>query len=489
MLTDELRGALQAAADHQPFEPDVTGLPVRVRQLRRRRTTTWIAVGATSAGVITAAGILATTGSSARVSPSPLDKGRDAIIQEVDNWGPARGSLANDNAFLDRVKKAWENPPFGYYMDPRQSGASVLTKADGSTVITPADHSRHLTGEMKVLYAGQTPDGPAAVVAQPSTEKRVGMEIGYLLPTSNNDLELVADFNPVSYAQPEFDDPGFNANLIDFKTSLGGDHLIILPANPADRITLSLGHTLDSTGHVQRNWSAVPTDDGVAMVTATGRLGFWDTLIRVTHDNHVISEAQVSDVLRLSRDENADQAAPLPPNAIDWPLTDQEIGGSGAGGGYRTNLNDPWITQYATTDEPYGGNWLVTGSPTTDPDHRMIVVEQLWFYGDAAHTVVMRMLDKNAVLLSDTVSNPTDRPLVFLRLPKPLGWLVVGGKDTIITGWRVMGATHWSSIDTSTEATTDGKPDHTNRATFIHSNATHIQVRLDVNGKTQIATK
>lgn len=488
MLTDELRGALRSATDQQPFEPDLTRLPHRLRQVRRRRAATWIAVSAISIGVVAAAGIVTTTSSGDRVSPSPLDEGRAAIIQEVDKWGPTRGDLANDTAFLDRVKQAWQNPPFGYYMDPRQSGASVLTKADGSTVITPADRSRHLTGEMKVLYAGQTPDGPAAVVAQPSTQKRFGMEIGYLLPTSNGDLELVADFNAEDYAQPEFDDPGFNASVIDFKTGATGNHLIILPADPTDSVSISLGHTLDSTGHVERSWSAVPIEGGVATVTATGPLGFWDTLIRVTHDHNLVSEAQVSDVVRLGRDGNSDRTAARPENAVDWPLSDQEIGGSGPGGGYRTNFNDPWITQYADLDEPYADEWMVTGSPAADPDHRMIVVSQMWLYGDPAHTVVLRMLDQHAELISDEINSPTDRPLVFTRLPDSLGWLVVGGPDTTITGWRT-GTVKWSKIDTFTAATTDGKPDTTNKATFIRSTAAHIQVRLDVNGKTQVATR
>lgn len=488
MLTDELRGAMQAATDQQPFEPDVSHVPLRVRQLRRRRTATWITVGATGIGAVAAVGVLATTGPGARVSPSPLDKGRDAIIQEVDNWGPTRGDLAGDAAFLDRVRQAWQNPPLGYYMDPRQGGESILTKADGTKIVTPADHSRHLTGEMKVLYAGQTPDGPAAVVAQPSTQQRFGMEIGYLLPTTNSDLELVADFNAENYAQPEFDDPGFNADVIDFKTSFAGNRLIILPADPTDSISVSLGHTLDSSGHVQRSWSNVPTNDGVAMVTATGPLGFWDTLIRVSHKGSIITETQVTDVLRLGRDSDSDRLPPAPANAVDWPLSDQEIGGSGAGGGYRTNLNDPWITQYANADEPYVDQWMVTGSPATDPDHAMIVVSQMWFYGDKAHTVVLRMLDKSAELLSDSVTDPTDRPLVFLRLPNSLGWLVVGGPDTTITGWRT-GATKWSKIDTTTGATIDGKPVHTSKSSFINSPADHIQVRLDVNGKTQIVSK
>ena len=486
MLTEELRGALQAAADQQPFEPDVSRLPIRVRQLRRRRTTTWIAVGATSAAVITAAGILATTGSSARVSPSPLERTDAALVQEVANWGPTRGSLANDSAFLERVKQEWLNPRGMYYGDPARGGESVLVSPDGSRVVTQPDRSRHLVGGVKVLFAGQTPDGPAAVVAQQSTRKDAGIYLGFMVPTSDHDFRLVAAYTPGMYAQREFDDQGLDTNLINFKTSNAGNHLVVLPANPGDAVSVSLDHTLDSAGHVHRTWSLVPTPNGVGMVTASSPVGFWDTLIRVSHDGAVIDEAQTRDVLGIIEDDGVDAAAPQPTNVIKWPLSDQGIGGAKGGGGLVGDLYRPWITRYANEDEPFTGTGWVTDSPA---DGHAIVVQQIWFYGDPAHTIVLRVVDKDVQLLMDTVTDPTERPLVFLRIPGGQDWLVVAGTDTAITGWREAGTTKWSDIDTTMGMTIDGKPTHTRKSAFIPSTADHIQVRLDVNGKTRIATK
>jgi hypothetical protein len=483
VLTDELRGALRAATDQQPFEPDVSRVPARVRQLRRRRTVVWVGVGAACIGVVTTAGIVATTGSSNRVSPSPLDRGSAALVREVADWGPTRGSFANDAAFLEQAKQEWLHPTDRYYGDPGQGGESVLTKADGTQVITPPDRSRHLTGDVTVLFAGQTPDGPAAVVAQPTTVKDVDLYLGFLLPTTNHDLHLVAADTPKMYAQHEFGDQGLDTNMINFKTSGAGDHLVVLPADPADAVSVSLGHTLDTTGHVQRNWSAVPVSGGVAMLTASGPLGSWDTLIRVSDNGVVVDESQVWDVLTES--EN-DGLPPQPQNAVDWPLSDQAIGGSVPGGGSVSSLNDPWIRQYANLDEPYGGRSWVTGSAQ---DRHLIIVEQLWFYGDPAHTVVLRVVDKDVQLLSDTVTDPTARPLVSLRLPDALGWLVVAGPDTTITGYRPAGTTNWSDADTVTAETDGGKPVTTNKSAFIRSTADHIQVRLSVNGKTRITNE
>jgi hypothetical protein len=486
VLTDELRGALRAATEQQPFEPDVSRVPARVRQLRRRRRVVWVSVSAAGIGVVATAGVLATTGSSARVSPSRLDKGGAALIREVDNWGPTRGSFASDKAFLAHVKQEWLIPTGSYYGDPAQNGESVLINQDGTRVVTRPDRSRHLTGDVKVLFAGQTPDGPAAVVAQRTTLKDADMYLGVMLPTSDHDLHLVAAYTPKMYAQHEVGDPGFDTNVIDFKTTAAGDHLVVLPANPADTVSISLDHTVDSTGHVHRDWSAVPTSGGVAAVTASGRYGFWDTLIGVSDHGAVADESQVWDVLAGSEDGSTDSLPPQPDNVVEWPLSDQGIGGSVPGGGYSSSLNDQWIARYANTDEPYAGRWWVTGSPL---DRHMIVVEQLWFYGDPAHTVVLRVVDKDVQLLSDTVTDPSARPLVFLRLPGASGWLVVAGPDTTITGWREVGTSTWSGVDTFTAETYGGKPVATKKSTFIRSTADHIQVQLDVNGRTQIASK
>jgi hypothetical protein len=486
VLTEELRGALRAATDQQPFEPNVSRVPVRVRQLRRRRTVTWVAVGVATIGVVTGAGVLATTGSADRVSPSPLDKASAALVSEVDNWGPTRGSFANDAAFLARVDQEWLHPTGRYYGDPRMSGVGVLTSPDGTTVVQRSDPSRHLTGDVHVLYAGQTPDGPAAVVAQASTLKDVGMYLGIMTPTNAHDLRLAAAYTPKMYAQREFNDQGLDTNQINFKTSNAGEHLVVLPANPSDSVSISLSHTLDATGHVQRTWSSVQTTDGVGVVTATGPLGFWDALIRVSDNGDVIDESQAWDVLWLNENDGVDAQPPPPANAINWPLSDQGIGGAEPGGGLVGGLYDPWITRYAAADEPYGGNQWVTDSPQ---DGHEIVVGQLWLYGDPAHTFVLRVVDRDVQLLVDKVTDPNERPLVFLRLPGGQDWLVAAGPDTAITGWREAGTSKWSDIDTTMGMTIDGHATHTRMSTFIATTADHIQVRMDVNGKTQIASK
>jgi len=482
VLTDDLRGVLSAAAAEQPFEPDLSAVPGRVRQLRRRRVA-GVGASLTATIAIVVAAVVVIGGGDDRVNPSPADKGSGAIIREVENWGPTRGSLADDSNFLDRVRQEWLDPSGDYYGDPQRNGGAVITHADGTVTQIPADRSRHLTGPVHVLYAGQTLDGPAAVVAQRTTIDDVGMFLGIMLPTSDHDLRLMAAYTVKMYAQREFGDRGFDTDMVNFTTDRAGKHLVILPADPADELSVSMSHTVDTTGHIHRDWAPEPAPGGVATLTATEPVGFWDTLIRIGHDNEVIDEGPVWQVLRTTDVVPHAAGPPEPENFVDWPLTDQGIAGAVPGGGYPGTLNDVWLTQYAGLDEPYGGGWWVASSPR---DRHPIVVEQLWFYGDPGHTVVLRVVGDDVELLSDTVTNPDDRPLVFLSLPEDLGWLVVAGPDADITGYREAGTHTWSDIDTSTTSTVDDKTVHTRKSAFIPSTARHLQVRLDIAGETRV---
>jgi hypothetical protein len=482
VLTDDLRGALRAAADEQPFQPDLSGVQGRVRRLRRRRLV-GVSAGITTATVVAVATAVLIGGGADRVSPSPADKASAAIIHEVENWGPTRGNFADDSEFLDRVRHEWSQPSGDYYGDPRRNGGGAMHYADGTVTRIPADRSRHLTGSVRILYAGQTLDGPAAVVAQRTTTADVGMFLGIMLPTSDHDLRLMAAYTVRMYAQREFGDRGFDTDMVSFTTDIAGNHLVVLPADPADDLSVSMTHSVDTTGRILREWTPLPTQGGVATLTATKPVAFWDTLIRVSHDNEVIDEGPVWHVLSTTDVVPPAAGPPEPENLVDWPLTDQGIAGAVPGGGYPGNLDDVWLTKYAGLDAPYGSRWLVSDSPG---DRHPILVEQLWFYGDPAHTVVLRVVGHDVQLLSDTVTDPRDRPLVFLSLPDELGWLVVAGPDADITGYREAGTQAWSDIDTSTPSTDGGKTITTRKSAFIPSTARHLQVRLEIEGKTRV---
>jgi hypothetical protein len=314
----------------------------------------------------------------------------------------------------------------------------------------------------------------------------VGVYLGFVMAIDGK-LRLVAQYTPTWHAfeSGQGDDQPLDANLINFATGPGGSDLFILPANRDDSVAISYRHKLNAAGRVERTWDQLPVHDGLAR--ATNDAGFPDALIRIQHDGVTIDESPVWDVRASTKYATTPTAGlPLPNNAVNLPPSFQEIGGSVPGGGYPPGYNDAWVERYASPSEPYGEASWASGSPQQST---VIVVEQLWFWGDAAHTVVLRIAEnRNVEVLSDTVTEPTARPLVFLRLPEDAAWLVLGGPGTTITGYRERGKTEWTDVDTGTASTMNGEPVRTRRASFIHSSAPHIEVRLDVNGTTQIAS-
>jgi hypothetical protein len=481
VLTDAVQQALRDAADEQPFHPDLAGVPRRTRQLRRRRRAAISISAMTAIAIIAVAATFAATGGIDRIGSSPAGSS-DAIIDMVDHWGPTRGSYADDPAFIERVKQEWLHPGGSYYGDPSRGGVEIQTNADGTKGVSPPNRLRQLTGDVQVLYADQTPDGPAAVVAQRSTRPEVGTYIAFLLPTDDKNFKLVAAYTAGLHAQREFGETGFDTDLITFVTTASDKHAVVLPADPGAAVSVSESHSTDATGHVSRTWAPVQTQDGVATLTAPQDLGFADTLIRVVRGGQTIDEAAITDVLL------SPTVKPwMPANAVpDWTDYNGEIAGLHSGAGYPPGFYQSWLTRYGASDEPWSGGWGFEGQL---PDRTGIFVEELWLFGDPAHTVVFRTHGKQTDIVSDTVTDPTQRPLVLMQLPDQQGWLFIGGPHTTIQGYRESDGQSWSDIDTTTSGTTDGVKDTTRGAAVIPFSADHIQVKLDVNGRKKIVDR
>lgn len=483
MLIDELQDAMRRAAEAQPFVPSMEGIPRRSRQIRQRKLIA--AVLSVSTLVAISGGLAAVIGTGGPGAPDRLTQGNDrpdiaAVLAEVNGWGPTRGDLATSRTFLSRVRAQWAHPSGDYYGNPANIGATVET-IDGNTVRTPPDRSRHLTGVLHILYAGDTPDGPAAVVAQRSSDANDGVYLGFMLPIGGR-LRLVASYTPSQF--PAGGSRTLDPHVITFKTSGAGDHLVVLPAQRQAQISISLRHTLNSAGHVTRAWRRLAVRRGVATASAGGALGFWDSLVQVRNGGQLVDETPVTDV--LAGTDYSDRPAPTPDNLVTLPLQDQEIGGSTSGVGLPPDLNDAWLARFGKVDQPYlsAPSWI--SGTTRDGDG--IVVEQVWLPGDPAHTVVLQVVGRSVDVLSDTISDPSLRPLVFLRLPDHQQWLVVGGEHATITGYRPVGAPTWSDVDTFTPSTRDGRPITTRANAFIQSSAARIQIRLRVDGEAQIVS-
>lgn len=495
MLTDELSEAMRDAVQRTPAAIEVGPVLNRARRLRRHRRVR-LSGGTAVLAVVAILGIWVIHPGTAPTRPSvatppptgsagatyqvgalsryPVSR-TDAVVPAFRNqtvpaappsgaavlaafaqWGATRGSLAHDSRFLTQVRRQWTHPtgPYSIEMqDPK------------------------MVGPIRVLYAGQTVDGPAAVVAQRSTDLLVHLYVGVMTTAGGRGLGLWGP-NSVEDNGGDTGSPNsgrFDLHQVSFTTAAGHD-LIVLPTNPADTVTVSFDHSVDAAGQAVRSWRAVSVVGGVATVALPAPSKSWDTLVRTVTPTDLSYESPVW--------INAGHS-PVPSNAFGlWTQVGAVVGKYAVG--IRDNTYTPWVRLYGAADEPYGvSEWSIEG---TLPDHTGLLMRQIWLDGDPAHTVVLQIRKQKSSVLADVVTKPTARPLFAQHLPSIGGWLIAAGPNSTITGYRDVGARRWL---TPPPAISDwsgpngNTPQHTRAAAYLSANQTRLQLRLVINGKTK----
>jgi len=241
-VEDQLRIALRHAADDlgDPVVPHrvlAGGLRSAARRRRRRR------LGFVTAGVAVAAVVVAVPVGLGSLRTDPPGVAAPTAPQTDVLVGPTRGSLADDQVFLDGlVRQGWGDVP---------ADAPV---APGST--------------RRVVFAGEVGDGRWALVVgenpAPSTlpaEQQTDLEamsavsgVWFVGPADAGPEQMV----PVTY--PRGLDPGQVQTLGD---PLTGD--VVVLAAPGDDIALSDRPDVRADGTVTRQWRPVGGADGVAV--------------------------------------------------------------------------------------------------------------------------------------------------------------------------------------------------------------------------------
>lgn len=140
MDTVDVTRAMRAATDDLAVRPGFESrvLAGAIRRRRRRRV---VVAGAALAVVLGAGASVVLTSPDGREGPAV------AAPPVQNQWlldGPTRGDLANDRAFLQRAEKAWAE---GIKTSPNGTAGAV-------------------TGDAHVYWAGNTPGGKVALVAQ-----------------------------------------------------------------------------------------------------------------------------------------------------------------------------------------------------------------------------------------------------------------------------------------------------------------------------------
>jgi hypothetical protein len=484
MLTDELTEVMHRAAAAQPpgADIDITRVLARCRTLRRRRR-----LGAGATAVVVVAGVVVGTitvrpgpGSGALTTRPPSHSvtshhtaigvanpslpttpnsvtGAQAVAAFA-QWGPTRGSLATDSTFLAQVRQEWAHP----------TGSRLLSE------------TRKFAGPVRVLYAGDTAGGRAAVVAQRSQDPRVGIFVGVMTAVAGHGLSLAGPNEPSFAGQVASTNVGrFDIHQVSFSAG-SGRQVVILPTQPSDTVSVSAGYHIDSAGQAQRTWTPVPVTDGVALAAVPTAQSSWNTLVRIMHVGQVADEARVW--------INA-TAAPVSGNVLGYWADINAVVGTESTGISSTTF-DSWLHRYAPADQPFGVSmWRIGGQL---PDRAGVLVQQLWLYGGPAHTVVLLQRHGSSAVLYDRVTDPTARPLLAARLPAMGGWLVAAGPNSTVTGYRAVGSATWivpkQAIKDYTGSTGSTKV-FSRAAALLPTLDTNIEIRLIVHGVQRTVTE
>jgi hypothetical protein len=382
-----------------------------------------------------------------------------AVLAAFAQWGPTRGSLSHDSRFLTQVRQQWSDPSGPHSIEMQNAG---------------------MAGPIRVLYAGQTKDGPAAVVAQRTTNERLGLYVGVMTTGSGHGLGLWGPNDILADAGSDglINTGRFDLHQVSFTTAVGHD-IVVLPTRPDDTVAVSFDHNLNPAGQSVRTWQALPTSGGVATAALPDPSDSWDTLVRTVTPAHLPDESPLW--INYGR-------SPVPSNALGlWTQVGAVVGDSAVG--TRENTYTPWVRRYGAADEPYGvGEWVIEGAL---PDHTGLLMRQVWLNGDPAHTVVLQVRKRTSSVLADVVTRPSARPLFAQDLPSVGGWLIAAGPQSTITGYRTIGTTTWLTPPRAISYWTGIRgdtPRYTKAAAFISTGQTQLQLQLVVNGKTKDVT-
>jgi hypothetical protein len=415
-LEQELRAAMRSATDDLVAAPYVGARPVH--HGRRHR----LALAAAAASVATVVGLatwIAPTGSTldlpVATTPGPT------VATVFAGWGPTRGDLATSAHYLAQVRQEWQDP------QGRSSVAGFL----------PLTHPQ---GEVRVLWAGSTPVGPAAVVAQDDAVEpgQTSVVLGVLRPAAQGPLLLATSTLGQEATYGQLDPDG-----IVFAPDPGGRYVVVVPANTGATVSARGRHEGAGRAEVLTNGSVL-FDFGPEHVPG-------DVVVTVVQDGKTVVDTSVAASL-------APEPSP-PANLVgDWGVNGLFLGGAEVDGEgldpAAGHLEDAaaWLRKLhldpaqPVYEAPWGGPNVRT------PDGGRVLARQFWTPGDPAHTIVLQQgpgatsHDFGALtVVSDDITDQGATPLVASRLDHAQGWLIGSGPDVELTAWRELGGT-WHSL-------------------------------------------
>jgi hypothetical protein len=461
-LEDELRLAMQEYTNDLQAPPDLMSrLPWR----RPRAFQRLAVVAAAAAAAVTVAGVVwvgeRTGGGGTGAAVKALStyhvpkttarqeqRAASQMDEAIDRWGPPRGDRAGDTTLLSRLRAEWAHPT----QHPANLGGFEPVQAPD--------------GPVKILWAGTTPEGVAAVAAQHTKDPVAQYWYGIFLPDAGGTPRLAQRTQLIGGADFGELDP----NMLSFTTSPAHRSVVVVPVDPADTVRISFTTTIRSDGTLVPAWRDAPVRNDAAVATVPGGGSVWGTVVEVSHGGQVVAHHRLDFVSTHLLNEGP----PQPSNVLPLWCNGCAVGDGGPG--YTLAMLTAWELRHGPAYLPvWTSGWSIGGRL---PDGASVLAMQMWTIGRPARTVVM--IDDEArgeiSVLYDAETTSADRPLVAVRLPGSAGWLVGAGPDAVVTGWRTSPEASWRAVANK-------------KALLVPTDATSIQLRMVVQGNEQVATR
>ncbi|MEV4808725.1 hypothetical protein [Micromonospora avicenniae] len=387
MQDSDLRAILHRATDHLSGPPDLLDA---VRRAGRRRLVRRRAVLAAALAVVVAAPVVG-----ALEFSGTTDRG--GIASPLFDQ-PTRGDLAGDKGYLRQVREAWR----------RHLEKNTLDSG--------------LSGEPHVVWAGATPAGPAAYVAQrtatnsvvtdPQGDRMVAVA-AFVEPTADGPRvmtgETVTDAGTYGNSQAALLGPDRNV-------------LLVLDAGAPVEFSPEMRYTAD--GRIDRTFQPVAFRDGAAVLQVPPQrtkvtVALCRTPVSMTNQVRITN---VTDILF----PNGEDSPPQPTLSHTLP-------------GAEAVWGDKDVPEVRALDAYYdaGGVHTHDGSPLlyikgATPDGRRLLLQTVQYDDDPARVIVLLARDDGPFTVAASGFADWKVPLpVRLRLPDEQGILVAAEGATL----------------------------------------------------------
>lgn len=399
-MTDvDIREALDRATRHLSPDP---GLLPKVRQgghgrLVRRRSL----LGTGLATVV--AGAASTTWWSRGGSPTPTGSWL------LDN--PTAGNLASDMRYLQRVRAEW----LKLYGEPPNDAV--------------------MRGEPHIVWAGSTPAGPAAFVAQRyQAAAGLSMVVAFVEPTASGP----------GLVQPSTYTPSDPNNTIPRAVLIGEDRDVLVVLDTDEPIRWSEKLTYRADGRIDRTFRPVAFADGMAVLRVPPQRALLSIALRAGGSATPTSVAIVNgDQVAfpdLKTPGSSVQYRDLPGLVKVWPA-DPSAAEQEADAWVAEPLR-PYLDEAGYQPQVVGPAWVIRG---TTPDGRRLVLRTPSAYDSKLRILVFVGPSRAATKVMYGGELHPDAPLpITIRLPDKQGVLVAG--ESVKLRYRTARAAHWLPV-------------------------------------------